>query len=70
VFTQGAGSADLVETHEPRVTGNVSGDCGRQPASDPCWLLRLHGPGDTILARMPPAASLGLGAGLVNKWGR
>src|SRR5262249_61399707 len=36
-------AANLVEPHEPRVPGYVGGDYRRQPASDPSWLLLLHG---------------------------
>jgi hypothetical protein len=43
VFAVCAGSADLVEPHEPRVTGYVSRDYRCQPASDTTWLLLLHG---------------------------
>src|SRR6516165_8744022 len=43
VFAEGAGSADLVEAHEPRVPGNVSGHDCRQPASDPAWMRFAHG---------------------------
>ena len=34
MFAQGAGRANLVETHEPRVASHVSGDYGCEPASD------------------------------------
>ena len=44
VFAEGAGGADLIEAHEPRVTRNVSGDYCRQPSSDPAWLDFGHGP--------------------------
>ncbi|MGC1561553.1 MAG: hypothetical protein WA820_17120 [Bradyrhizobium sp.] len=44
VFTECAGGADLVDTHEPRVTCHVSRDYGGQPASDPNWLLLRHRP--------------------------
>jgi hypothetical protein len=43
MFSECAGGADLVEAHEPRVARNVSRDYRRQPASDPNWLLLLHG---------------------------
>ena len=43
VFAEGAGGADLVEAHEPRVACDVSGDYRRQSASDPTWLLLHHG---------------------------
>ena len=43
VFAKSAGGADLVEAHETRVASYVSRDYGRQPASDPSWLLLLHG---------------------------
>jgi hypothetical protein len=58
VFAECAGCADLVEAHEPRVACHVSRDYGRQPASDPNWLLMLHGqmPSDVIYARMTPVA--------------
>ena len=71
VFAECAGGADLVEAHEPRVARHVSRDYGRQPASDPTWLLLLHGqaaPSDIILPEMLPDASLGLGRCVVNKW--
>jgi len=42
VFAEGAGGAYLVEPHEPRVARHVSRDNGRQPASNPNWLLLLH----------------------------
>jgi hypothetical protein len=67
VFAERAGGADLVEAHEPRVARHVSGDYCRQPASDPNWLLLLHGSErpsrDILLAPMPPVMiSVGLGA--------
>jgi hypothetical protein len=34
VFTQCVGGAHLVETHEARVTGDISCDYGSEPASD------------------------------------
>ena len=37
VFAEGAGGADLIEPHEPRVARHVSRDYGREPASDPGW---------------------------------
>jgi hypothetical protein len=43
VFAECAGGADLIEAHEPRVARHVSGNYGRQSASDPTWLLLLHG---------------------------
>ena len=43
VFAEGAGGADLVEAHEARVACDVSRDYGGEPASDPSWLLLLHG---------------------------
>ena len=43
VFAECAGGADLVEAHEPRVACDVSRDYGGEPASDPTWLLVLHG---------------------------
>jgi hypothetical protein len=43
MFAECAGRADLVEAHEPRVARHVSRDYGRQSASDPSWLLLLHG---------------------------
>ena len=42
VFAECAGGADLIEAHKPRVTSHVSGDYGRQSASDPTWLLLFH----------------------------
>jgi hypothetical protein len=42
VFAEGAGGADLVEAHEPRVTGHVSSHYRRQPASDPAWMRLGH----------------------------
>ena len=44
VVAECAGGADLVEPHEPGVTGNISGHYCCQPASDPNWLLLHHGP--------------------------
>jgi hypothetical protein len=70
VFAECAGGADLVEAHQPRVTGYVSRYYCRQPASDPNWLPLLHGQaasGDIILPEMLPDASLGLGRCAVNK---
>jgi hypothetical protein len=55
VFAECAGGAYLVEPHEPRVPVLAA------PAPWPSC------PSDTIPARMPPTASLGLGAALVNK---
>jgi hypothetical protein len=43
VFAECAGGADLVKAHEARVARHVSSDYGCQPASDPNWLLPLHG---------------------------
>ena len=40
VLSEGAGGADLVKAHEPRVAGNVSRDYCCQPSSD--TLLLLH----------------------------
>src|SRR5262249_46976017 len=70
VFAECAGSADLVEAHEPRVARHVSGHYCCQPASNPAWSLLLHGQAaPAAFARwMPPAPSLSLGAGRVNKW--
>jgi hypothetical protein len=42
VFAQGAGGTHLVEPHQPRVARDVSRYYGRQPASDPNWLLLLQ----------------------------
>ncbi len=39
VFTECAGRADLIETHEPRVARDVSRDYGGEPAFDTGWLL-------------------------------
>ena len=71
VFAERAGGADLVKPHEPRVARHIGRDYRRQPASDPRWLLLLHGqaaPGNTVLPEMSPDASLGLGRCVVNKW--
>jgi hypothetical protein len=57
VFAEGAGGADLVEAHEPRVPGHVGRDYGRQPASDPSWLPSASWPScpsGTINAQMLP----------------
>ncbi len=43
VLAECAGGADLVEAHEARVASDVSRDYGGEPASDPSWLLLLHG---------------------------
>ena len=43
VFAEGAGGADLVEAHEPRVACDVSRDYGGEPASDTSWVLLFHG---------------------------
>jgi hypothetical protein len=43
VFAEGARGADFVETHEPRVACDVSGDYGSEPASDTNWVLLFHG---------------------------
>jgi hypothetical protein len=69
VFAERAGGAYLVEAHEARVPGNVSGDNCGEPASYATWLPLLHGqaaPGDIILSQMLPDASLGLGRCFVN----
>ena len=61
----------FVIVHEARVACHVSRDYRRQPASDPTWLLLLHGqaaPGDIILPEMLSDTSLGLGGRAVNKW--
>src|SRR5215813_3564914 len=71
VFAKRAGGADLVKAHEPRVPGHVGCDYCCQPASDPTWLLLLHGqaaPADICLPEMLPDASLGSGRRVVNKW--
>ena len=44
VFAEGAGGADLVETHEARVARNVSRDYCCQPSSDPAWMRLGHSP--------------------------
>ena len=56
VFAEGAGGADLVEAHEPRVARHVSRDYRRQPASDPSWLLLLHGQAAPAAPSCPDAA--------------
>lgn len=73
VFAECAGGADLVEPHEPRVVQPRRPQlllpiCVRHElAAFASW---PSCPGDTILARMPPVASLGPRVGLVNKWNR
>ena len=42
MFAECAGGAHLIKAHEPRVTGDVSRDYSRQPASDPNCLFLLH----------------------------
>jgi hypothetical protein len=71
VFAECAGGPDLVEAHEPRVACHVNRDYGRQPASDPSWLLLPHGQAALAAPSLPGCrlpTSLGLGAALVNKW--
>jgi hypothetical protein len=70
VLAECAAGADLVEAHEPRVAGPVSGHYCGQPASDTNWLLLLNGQGapSDITPEMLPEASLGLGRCIVNKW--
>jgi len=60
----------FIPMHKPRVARHVSRNDCCQPASDPTWLLLLHGQVPQRHHQCPDAsaASLGLGTGLVNKW--
>jgi hypothetical protein len=42
VFAERSGRADLVEPHEPRVTCDINGYYGSEPAFDASWLVLLH----------------------------
>ena len=71
VFADRARGADLIKAHEPRVARQRRPRLWRLTCVRPelaAFASWPSCPSGTVSARMPPAASLSLGAGRVNKW--